>query len=77
VIGPILRILARTLVSLWVAAGASAATLRVGPGEEITTIQGGVDRAATGDTVLVMPATYVEHVVSDKGLTLLAGGGRR
>lgn len=39
------------------------------------TIQEGIDMAADGGRVLVMPGTYDEHITIDKGLTLDAIGG--
>ncbi len=39
------------------------------------TIQGGIDRVAEGGKVMVVPGTYPEAVVIDKGLTLEAVGG--
>src|SRR2546426_2768633 len=42
-----------------------------------TTIQEGIDMVAEGGKVLVLPGTYAEALVIDKGLTLEAGGGGR
>ena len=39
------------------------------------TIQEGIDMVASGGTVLVLPGTYAEAIVIDKGLTLEAVGG--
>lgn len=40
------------------------------------TIQEGIDMVAPGGKVLVVPGTYMEHIVIDKGLTLEAIGGK-
>ncbi len=55
---------------------AVAATVTVSPNGPITSIQGGVDAAAAGDTVLVKTGTYVETVsISGKaGIVLKAKG---
>jgi hypothetical protein len=55
---------------------AVAATVTVAPNGPITSIQGGVDAAAAGDTVLVKTGTYVETVsISGKaGIVLKAKG---
>ena len=44
--------------------------------EDIETIQGGIDLAENGDTVLVAPGTYVEHIIiSEKSISLLSTQG--
>lgn len=50
-----------------------AATLRVP--QEYATIQAAVDAAASGDTVLVGPGTYVENVIIHGSLTLRSSRG--
>ena len=52
---------------------AGAATLRV-PADH-STIQGGVEFAKTGDTVLVSPGTYRESLKLKPGVTLKSAGG--
>ncbi|MCG2826147.1 MAG: right-handed parallel beta-helix repeat-containing protein [Thermoplasmatales archaeon] len=42
-----------------------------GPGNDSTTIQGGINLASVGDTVFVWSGTYYENVVIDKTLTLI------
>lgn len=53
----------------------SARTIQVGPGEPIETIQGGVDAAVDGDTVLVLPGEYREHVANALNIVLLSRDG--
>lgn len=55
---------------------ARASTITVSPTGAITTIQGGIDAAAAGDTVLVKSGTYVENlaITSKAGLVLKAKG---
>jgi predicted outer membrane repeat protein len=55
------------------AAGSSATTWHV-PGDA-PTIQGGLDLASPGHTVLVGPGTYVENILMRDGVTLLSSGG--
>jgi parallel beta-helix repeat protein len=52
----------------------AAATLEVGPGKTYATIQGAVNAASVGDTVLVYASTYSENVVINKQVTLQAAG---
>ena len=52
---------------------ASAAQLTVGAQGQFTTIQGAVEAAQPGDTILIAPGTYVENVVVNKPLTITAG----
>lgn len=52
-------------------ASASAAVLPVGPGQSIAAA---IARAHPGDTVLVQPGTYREHLHIDKALTLQGQG---
>ncbi|MFH2056889.1 MAG: NosD domain-containing protein [bacterium] len=47
---------------------AFAATIRV-PAEQ-SSIQAGIDAASAGDTVLIAPGTYFEHLIVDKRLCL-------
>jgi hypothetical protein len=59
------------------AAPARAATLCVNPGGTagcFAAIQGAVDAAASGDTILVATGTYAEHVVLPSGKTLTIRG---
>lgn len=44
--------------------------LRVGQGEQFTTIQEAVNAAKIGDTIIVLPGTYNENVTINKMLTL-------
>ncbi|MBN2239368.1 MAG: Ig-like domain-containing protein, partial [Dehalococcoidales bacterium] len=44
-------------------------------GRDFTTIQGAVDYAREGDTVIVHDGLYEEKVTIDKGLTLVSGNG--
>ncbi|MGZ4936375.1 MAG: right-handed parallel beta-helix repeat-containing protein [Halobacteriota archaeon] len=53
----------------------SAAELRVGASAQYRTISEAVKAANSGDTVLVAPGTYVENVIVDKPLTVVATGG--
>ncbi|PJI91125.1 right-handed parallel beta-helix repeat-containing protein [Luteimicrobium subarcticum] len=65
--------------------GSTPGTIRVP--QDATTIQGALDRAAPGDTVLVSPGTYEESVAvrtqdvvlrgTDRGGVVLDGGGLR
>ncbi|SFT92021.1 Right handed beta helix region [Geodermatophilus amargosae] len=49
--------------------------LRVGPGEQFTTIQAAVDRAVSGDTIRIAPGNYREAVcVEHEGLTIRGAG---
>jgi hypothetical protein len=52
-----------------------AAILEVGPGKAYSTIQGAIDAAANGDTVLVYPGTYNEEVTISKQLNVTSSGG--
>ena len=65
-------------LSLGVAAQAVAATLRVGAGQPYERIQEAVDAAADGDTLLLAPGTYREHVVVERGVAIIGelGSGR-
>ena len=56
-------------------AGATHVVAADGSGQ-FTTIQQAVDAAEPGDTVSVLPGTYVEAVVIDKDLTLTGDGPR-
>ena len=65
-------------LALLMSAGASAATLRVGPQEAIRTIAMAAARAEDGDTVEIVAGTYVGDVAvwSQKRLTIRGIGGR-
>nr|MBP6802426.1 hypothetical protein [Zoogloea sp.] len=65
-------------LALLMSAGASAATLRVGPQEAIRTIAMAAARAQDGDTVEIVAGTYVGDVAvwSQKRLTIRGIGGR-
>lgn len=52
----------------------SAAELKVGPSAQYRTISEAVKAANTGDIVFVAPGTYVENVMIDKPLTIVATG---
>ncbi len=67
--------IAAACLVLWVAASAHAATLVVGPGQPLEKIQDAVDQAAEGDTVLLLPWEYREHVVAERGLSIVGQGG--
>jgi predicted ribosomally synthesized peptide with SipW-like signal peptide len=54
---------------------APTCTLTVGVGQSTTTVQGGVDAAASGQTVCVVPGTYAETVLLNKDITLASTGG--
>ncbi|HMV67898.1 MAG TPA: MopE-related protein, partial [Myxococcota bacterium] len=65
------------LTTLALLLSADAATLRVGPGQAYTTVWGAVQAAASGDTILVDPISYVvsRTIVIDRSLTIRGDGG--
>ena len=60
------------IIVLAVPALCFSATIHV-PGD-YTTIQGAIDAAVNGDTVLVAPGTYVENVTMKDGVDLIGSG---
>ena len=50
---------------------ADAATRTVGPGGDFQTIQAGIGGSDAGDSLLVETATYYEHLILDRAITLV------
>ncbi len=59
-------------LALLMAGGAGAATITVNAsgGADYTTIQGAINNAFAGDTILVYSGTYYENIIVDKKLTI-------
>jgi len=63
-------------LSLLATASLAQTTIHVGPGQNYTTIQSGIDAANNGDTVLVAPGTYYENInFNGKAITVTSSGG--
>src|SRR3989304_5016228 len=65
------------LAAFWTALASSAAagTVTVSPAGPITTIQGGLDAAVPGDTVLVLEGTYNGDFTNTKSSLIVRGVG--
>jgi parallel beta-helix repeat protein len=61
--------------SLLLASAASAGTVTVSPAGPITTIQGGLDAAVPGDTVVVLEGTYNGDFTNTKSSLVIRGVG--
>lgn len=67
------RTVIATVIVAVAAARGPAATINV-PADQAT-IQGAINAAAGGDTIIVAPGTYGEFVNIDRGVTLVSSGG--
>ena len=61
--------------SLFIASAASAGTVTVSPAGPIPTIQGGLDAAVPGDTVVVLEGTYNGDFTNAKSSLVIRGVG--
>lgn len=73
---PTLRSALVCTLSLLATASLAQTTINVGPGQTYTTIESGINAAVNGDTVLVAPGTYYEHIdFKGKQITVTSSGG--
>ena len=70
-----LIVLTAVMVFFFAVMPASAAIIYVGPSEAETTIQGAVNNATAGDTIIVREGTYNENVDVTKSLTIRSTSG--
>ncbi|MFC2165944.1 hypothetical protein ACFLT2_13230 [Acidobacteriota bacterium] len=55
--------------------GQTTWTVDAGGGEDFTTIQAAINAASDGDTIIVVAGTYLEHIIVNKGVSILAKEG--
>jgi parallel beta-helix repeat protein len=76
VLGPLISAAVALILFGALAVPASVAQPTVGAQGPFTTIQGAIDAARAGDTLFIGPGTYVENVVVNKPLTIMAASTR-